>query len=97
VARDRDARKIEEVNTIPHGQVWSVVYAAFPRWCLGEYEQAEALAAQALEHCEQYQLPYYAAINRIYLGVARSQLGRAGEGIALIRCGTLSCSNVGRT
>ena len=42
---------------------------------------------QALELCEQYQLPWYAALTRALLGTARSQLGRAAEGIALMRRG----------
>jgi len=87
LARDRDARMIAVGNTTPHGRLWSANYPGLIRWFLCEYEQAEALAAQALELCEQYQLPWFAAGDRALLGIARSQLGRGAEGIALIRRG----------
>jgi predicted ATPase len=52
-----------------------------------EYEQAEALAARALELSEKHQFPNEAAMSRCPLGRARAQLGRTTEGIALIRQG----------
>ena len=52
-----------------------------------EYEQAEALAARALEVSEKHQFPQIAASSRCILGGARAQLGRTSEGIALIRQG----------
>ncbi|MBV8361769.1 MAG: hypothetical protein JO189_28115, partial [Deltaproteobacteria bacterium] len=63
--------------------------------CLREYEQAEAWAVQALELSEQHQLPFFAAGNRVVLGAARSQLGRATEGIALVRRGVADLLELG--
>ncbi len=61
--------------------------AAYLRIYLREYKQAEALAARALEMSEKHQFPGVAASSRCVLGQARAHLGRATEGIALIRQG----------
>jgi tetratricopeptide (TPR) repeat protein len=58
-----------------------------------EYEQAEALAAHALELAEKHQFPNPAARSRIALGQARAQLGR--EGVALIRQGIAGLREIG--
>jgi tetratricopeptide (TPR) repeat protein len=52
-----------------------------------EYERAEASAEQALELSEKNQFPLVASYSRCVLGRARAQLGRASEGITLIRQG----------
>jgi predicted ATPase len=95
VARDRHARMIAAGNTTPHGRVLSVGHALWLPWFRREYEQAEAWAVQALELSEQYQLPYYVAINRVGLGMVRWQLGHAAEGIALIRRGIAERLEIG--
>ena len=74
-------------NTSPYAKAWKAYYAAVLRARLREYEQAEALAAQALELSEQHQFTWTAAVARLTLGDARSRLGRGAEGIALIRRG----------
>jgi hypothetical protein len=50
-----------------------------------EYEQAEALAARAVELSERNQFPQIGAMSRCVLGHARALLGRATEGVGLIR------------
>jgi predicted ATPase len=52
-----------------------------------EYQCAEALAPRALELCEKHHFPNQAAFARCILGVAQAHLGRAMEGIALVRQG----------
>ena len=75
-------------NTSQYGRAWSVGwYAPRLRLSLREYEQTEALAARGLELAEQLQFTQVAEFARITLGVARSRLGRAAEGIELIRRG----------
>jgi tetratricopeptide (TPR) repeat protein len=54
---------------------------------LGEYEQAAAAAAPALELAVQGQFPELTSHLRIQLGHARAQLGRFTQGIALMRHG----------
>jgi tetratricopeptide (TPR) repeat protein len=88
VARDRMAQAMAATDpNNPFDVAVSEVYAAFLRVLLGEYEQAEALAAQALARAEQGQFPVAVAWSRGALGMARTQLGRASEGVALIREG----------
>jgi tetratricopeptide (TPR) repeat protein len=60
-----------------------------------EYEQAEVLAARALELGEKHQFPQIAAQSRCVLGQARAQLGRATEGVELIRQGIAGLLGVG--
>jgi tetratricopeptide (TPR) repeat protein len=54
---------------------------------LKEYKQAEVVAAPALELAEKGQFPELTSHLRIHLGHARAQLGRASQGLALIRRG----------
>jgi predicted ATPase len=61
-----------------------------------EQEAAEALAARALELCEKHGFPSDAAESRCALGHARAQLGRAAEGITLIRQGIDTWIGVGQ-
>jgi hypothetical protein len=49
VAREREAQMMAAANTDPYHIAWSEWYAAVLRGRMGEYEKAEALAAQALE------------------------------------------------
>jgi tetratricopeptide (TPR) repeat protein len=67
---------------------------ACSEWCaaalriyLREYERAEALAAQALARAEKHRFPDAVSWSRVFLGHAQAQLGRATEGIVLIRQG----------
>jgi class 3 adenylate cyclase/tetratricopeptide (TPR) repeat protein len=91
VARERVARMMAAVNeNNPHDLAISGIPAAALRNYLREHEQAEALAAHALELSEKHQFSPEAAHARCLLGQARAQLGRATEGIALIRQGIAS-------
>jgi class 3 adenylate cyclase/tetratricopeptide (TPR) repeat protein len=88
VARERVVQMMATVN---ESNPWEVAYAgmfdAVLRFRLREYEQAEAVAARALDVAEKHQIPVPAAMCRCVLGQVRAQLGRATEGIALIRKG----------
>jgi tetratricopeptide (TPR) repeat protein len=50
-----------------------------------EYTQAEELAAQAVELSEKHHILLIASSSRAALGYARARLGRAAEGVELIR------------
>src|SRR4029077_4595332 len=56
-----------------------------------EYEQAEALAARALDLSEKNQFVLIAALSQVFLGRARAELGGAADGIGLIRRGIAGC------
>jgi tetratricopeptide (TPR) repeat protein len=96
VAREREARLMALGNTSQYVRAWwAGWYAPRLRLSLREYEQTEALAARGLELAEELQLTQVAAFARITLGVTRSQLGRAAEGIELIRRGIAACLEIG--
>jgi tetratricopeptide (TPR) repeat protein len=88
VARDRIAQAIAAADpNNPFDMAYSDFVTALLRGLLGEYDQAEALAVQGLARAEQHQFPQVVAFCRVVLGMARTQLGRASEGVDLIREG----------
>jgi tetratricopeptide (TPR) repeat protein len=95
VARERELQMMAVANTNPYAVANSRFYAATLRACMGEYEKAEALAAQALELSEQHPFPLLAVISRYVLGDARSQLGRTTEGMELIHQGMAGMLEIG--
>jgi len=94
VAREREARMMA-LKTNRYGTAAKAFFAASLRTRLREYEQAEALAVQALELCEQHQFPWIAALSRTCIGHARAQLGRVAEGIGLMRRGIAELLDMG--
>jgi tetratricopeptide (TPR) repeat protein len=88
IARKRLAQMMAAAHANnPHDLAWTGHHAAVVLDFMREYEQAQALAAQALELSEKNQFPNEVAMSRGPLGHARAQLGRTTEGIALIRRG----------
>ena len=79
----------------PYDQAFARNYASGLKLWLREYEEAEALAAQALELAEKNRFPLVVANCRCNLGDARAQLGRGSEGIALIRQGLAGLLEMG--
>ena len=90
VARERENRIVEiaEGNN-PFEIAWSTYNRALLRSSayMRDHQQAEALAERALELSEKNQFPNVAAYSRCVLGIERAGIGRASEGIALIRQG----------
>ena len=62
---------------------------------LREYDQAEALAGQALELAEKHQFPLLAAMSRCALGKVQAPLGHATVGVELLRQGITSLFQIG--
>ena len=88
VARDREAQMTAAINgNNPYDVAYAGYLAARLRLYLRENEQAETLAAEALELSEKNRLPYPTALSRIVLGQAQAELGHAREGIETIRIG----------
>jgi predicted negative regulator of RcsB-dependent stress response len=52
---------------------------------LREFARAEAIGGEALATCEEHGFPEAAIWARIPLGLARAELGRTAEGVALLR------------
>jgi predicted ATPase len=96
VARARLAKMRTVVRpTNPHDLPWSDILAARLLAPMRENETVEALAADALDLCEKHRFPNEAATSRCLLGHARAQLGRAADGIALIREGIDTLVQIG--
>jgi hypothetical protein len=77
----------------PAHLVTSAFLAAWLHLWMREYEEAETLAAQAVGLSEQHQIPDLGA--HCALGIARTQLGRASEGVALLRQGMAGMLEMG--
>jgi class 3 adenylate cyclase/tetratricopeptide (TPR) repeat protein len=86
VARKRIAQAILATTADhPYEMAWSKFWAAQLEFLTGGYEQAEALAKDALELTEKNQLPLVGAWARWILGRALTELGRPSDGIVLVR------------
>jgi tetratricopeptide (TPR) repeat protein len=86
LARERIAQMIAAANASnPFELAIAEFMTAMLHLLMGEYEQAEPLAARALELSEKNHLPQATAFSRVPLGWARAHLGRPSESIALIR------------
>ena len=62
---------------------------------LGEFARAEALAAKALSQAEERGFPEVALWSLASLGRARGELGRTGEGVALLHQSVASATEGG--
>jgi class 3 adenylate cyclase/tetratricopeptide (TPR) repeat protein len=96
VARARMARMMAAANRDnPFDAALSGYYAAVLRVLLREYEGAEALAVRALELSEKHQFQLLALHSKCVIGQTRAYLGRAPEGIVLIREGIAGLLDIG--
>src|SRR5262249_10264752 len=96
VAREREDQMMAVANRDdPYEMAFLSHFVARLRACTSAYEQAEQWPARALELSEEHQFPWLAALSRSVLGQARAQLGRATEGITLIRQGMAALLEIG--
>jgi tetratricopeptide (TPR) repeat protein len=96
LARQRFAEMIPLTNANnPYEMAASQFLAAEFQFLLREYEQAEAFARNALELSEKYRFAFVAAASRCSLGKVRAQLGRASEGVELLRRGIAGALEIG--
>jgi class 3 adenylate cyclase/tetratricopeptide (TPR) repeat protein len=85
IARERIRRCLEGTQRNPYEVAYGQVMAANLFALLREFEQAEDLAAKTLQQSEERGFPDLAFRSLGVLGYARGELGRPGEGIALLR------------
>ncbi len=86
LARERFAKLVATTDANnPYQLAASLVWAADFLCALRNYERAEASAMQALELAEKNQFALVAATSKRILGSSRVGLGRANEGVELIR------------
>jgi tetratricopeptide (TPR) repeat protein len=94
-ARERVRRCLEGTQRNPYDVAFGQMYAAFLYGLLGEFERAEALAAKALAQSEERGFPEVALWSVVMLGRARGELGRTGEGVALLHQSVASATESG--
>jgi tetratricopeptide (TPR) repeat protein len=88
VARDRMTNAAAAViPTSPYHRSFADMSAAVLHTLIRENEEAEIVAAHALELSEKHKITSVAALSRCLLGLAWAQLGRPADGIELIRRG----------
>ena len=96
LARQRIAKMIATTNANnPYEVAFSRLFAAEFGFMLREYDQAAALASQALELSEKHQFPLLAAMSRCALGKVQKELGHATLGVELLRQGITSLFEIG--
>jgi class 3 adenylate cyclase/tetratricopeptide (TPR) repeat protein len=96
LARQRMALLMAGVDrSNPYDLAFSGCSAAALSFDMREYEQAAALAGRALELAEKNQFPQIVGMLRCVLGSALAQLGRAAEGVGLIRQGIKGLLEIG--
>jgi tetratricopeptide (TPR) repeat protein len=96
VARRREIQMMALVDpNRPIDSAFAIYFAAYLRIYMRAYEEAEVLAARASELCEKYQFQYVGAMSRCIRGRALAELGRASEGVDLIRQGLAGLVEVG--
>jgi DNA-binding winged helix-turn-helix (wHTH) protein/tetratricopeptide (TPR) repeat protein len=96
LARQRIAQMIAAANpSNPFELAFAEIMTSVLHLLMREYEQAEPLAARALELSEKNQLPQLTAFSSIALGWARAHLGSRVEGIALIRKAIARLAEIG--
>jgi tetratricopeptide (TPR) repeat protein len=84
-ARERMRRCLEGIQRNPYDITTGQLMAAALHTFLGDFAQAEALAAGALSYSEQHGFPDLVAWSLPALGMARAGLGHTGEGVGLLR------------
>jgi tetratricopeptide (TPR) repeat protein len=88
VACDRMTNAAAAVNPAsPYHRSYADMEAAALHTLIRENEEAEIVAARALELSETHKIPSVAAFSRCLLGHAWAQLGRPADGIEVIRQG----------
>ena len=96
VARERQRQMLALARTAGPFEVANSEYCAATFMIhLRDYEQAEALAAHALELAEKHHFPNPAARSRCNLGRARAHLGQPTEGAAMIQQGIARVREIG--
>jgi tetratricopeptide (TPR) repeat protein len=86
-ARDRIAQAIRlaKKSQDPYDMAMALHFEGYLNWCLRAPRRAEAIATRLLSLSELHSFRYASDLARIVLGWAKSEQGRAAEGVAMIR------------
>jgi class 3 adenylate cyclase/tetratricopeptide (TPR) repeat protein len=96
LAIERESQMIEAANSNDPFEVGnSMAAAAFLRALARDSKKAQRFATRAVEIADEHHFGWLAANARCFLGFARAQLGRASEGVGLLREGLVGLSEIG--
>jgi tetratricopeptide (TPR) repeat protein len=97
LARERMAQAVSFARDTknPYDLAFGLFFESWLYRWLREPQRVEAAAAQVLAISERHGFPYCTHLVRHYMGWARAELGKAGEGISLIRQGLAGMADVG--
>jgi class 3 adenylate cyclase/tetratricopeptide (TPR) repeat protein len=97
IVRERIARAIAFARNSknPYDLASGRMFESWLSCLLREPRDAEVAATQALAIAEEHGFPFMRDFTRPLLGWARARLGRAGEGVALIRQGLTGLAEAG--
>jgi class 3 adenylate cyclase/tetratricopeptide (TPR) repeat protein len=96
IARERMTNAAAAVNsTSPYDRSLADMSAAWLHTLILENEEAEIVAARALELSEKHEIASLAALSRCLLAHAQAQLGRPTDGIELTRRGIAELLDTG--
>jgi class 3 adenylate cyclase/tetratricopeptide (TPR) repeat protein len=97
IVRERIARAIAFARNSknPYDLASGRMFESWLSCLLREPHDAEVAATQALAIAEEHGFPFIRDFTRPLLGCARARLGRAGEGVALIRQGLTGLAEAG--
>jgi tetratricopeptide (TPR) repeat protein len=88
-------RVLEAAQRNPYVTALARITAANLYAMLREFTQVETLSGEALASCEEHGFPEAAIWARIVLGLARAELGRSAEGVALLRQALAGATEMG--
>jgi tetratricopeptide (TPR) repeat protein len=87
-ARERIQQALASVDeSLPYEKTWAQNFAAELQLHLREPAETEILAEQVVTRSDKHGISQFASSGRVILGWALANLGRAREGVALIRRG----------
>ena len=93
--RVRQTTAAARENDSPYDLAFGQSLTAWLHIYLKESEEAESLASQSVALSEHHGFAQFAPYTRIVLGYARAQLGRANEGVTLMRQGLSRLAEMG--
>ena len=93
--RVREALATARANKSPYDLAYAFFVTGWLHGLLGQPEQAEPLAAQAVALCDDHGFSHFGGLARVALGHATARLGRAQDGVAIIRTGLQRLADIG--
>jgi class 3 adenylate cyclase/tetratricopeptide (TPR) repeat protein len=93
--RINQALATARANKSPYDLAYAFFVAGWLYCLLGQPERSEPLAAQAVALCDEHGFPHFGGLARVALGHTTARLGRAQDGVSIIRTGLQRLAEIG--